>query len=48
VYAMYVPVAARISMETEKTIPVTTWLREPLRTEIATVPESSPRVPAQM
>jgi hypothetical protein len=47
-YAMHVPVTARISMDPENTIPAATCLREPLRKEIDTVPESSPRVPAQI
>src|SRR5258708_38116172 len=46
--ARYTAAAARVSMDTTKTFPASICRGEPLRKDIAAVPDSNPRVPAQI
>lgn len=37
-----------VSMDATKTFPARTWRGEPFRKDIAAVPDSNPKVPAQI
>src|SRR6266480_3663527 len=46
--ARYTARAPMVSMDATKTFPASTWRGEPLRKDIAAVPDSNPRLPAQI
>src|SRR5216684_3681950 len=46
--ARYTATEAMVSMEATKTFPASTWRGEPLRKDIAAVPDSNPKLPAQI